>query len=144
MVVAVTPRNDAVRGAFDDDAVAREHWLERMRAALADPDVFAHDCERAHGAALSECRGGRDAGHRMNARCGPRRLIEERQRAREIQVGVIGHQAGDLDQAFEGAGGQQVGAKPPDVAPPDKQIAQAQTERVIERCGVGHGFKPST
>jgi GT2 family glycosyltransferase len=26
---------------LDDDAVAREHWLERMRAALADPDVFA-------------------------------------------------------------------------------------------------------
>ena len=46
---------------------------------------------------------------RVNARRGPRRLVEQRQRAREIQVGILRDQAGD-GQARQARFGNQDGA----------------------------------
>src|SRR5258708_2923490 len=46
-------------------------------------------------------------------------------------------EAGEIVWALEGAIGGTLGAKAPDVAPPDQQFAQSVAKRRIERAGAG-------
>ncbi len=76
-------------GAFVDDHVGMQHGV------AAEADVLAHHGERPDGAVFADYRAGRHVGQRMNTRRRPRRLVKQRQGAREIQVGIVGNQAGD-------------------------------------------------
>src|ERR1700720_112190 len=48
-------------------------------------------------------------------------------------------ETGDFDQSLQCAGGERVGSKPPDIASPNHQVAQAQTKCFIERRKRVHG-----
>ncbi len=77
-------------GAFVDHHVRMQHRV------LPDAHVLAHHRERADGGAFADLRRGCDGCLRMNARLRPRRLIKQRQRAREIVIGIRRYQAGRL------------------------------------------------
>ena len=67
-------------GAFVD------HDMRMQDRVAADAHALADHGKRADRAVLADLGGGRDVGQRVDARRGPRRLVEERQCAREIEI----------------------------------------------------------
>ena len=65
-----------------------------QHGVASDAHALAHHGERADGAVLADRGRRRDVGQRMDARAGPRRLIEQRQRAREIEVRILRRRGG--------------------------------------------------
>ena len=68
----------------------------RMNDRVApNAHALAHHCEWSHVRVRPDFGRRCDGSHRVNARRGPRRLIEKRQRTREVQVGILRQQTGD-------------------------------------------------
>src|SRR5215467_6045048 len=82
-----------------------DHRVGIENGPPADLDVLADHGERPDGRAVAEACRFRNQGQPMNARFGLWRLIEELQRAREIEIRVAGNQAG-YGQIAQRPGGQ--------------------------------------
>ena len=82
-----------------------DHRVRIENGPPADLDFIAHHRERSDGCTVADARGFGNRGQGMNARFRLGRLIEEFERAREIEIRIAGNQAG-YGQIAQRPGGQ--------------------------------------